>query len=125
EAVRTIFSLYLKLGSMSALMAELDRRDIRTKVNGRRDGQKSGGIRFGVGPLAHLLKNRFYIGEVVYRGEVHRGEYEPILTRDLFEAVQEKLATNAIARQVRLLCRSSDRPPFRRPRQPDEPDAYE
>jgi len=25
------------------------------------------------------LKNRFYIGEVVYRGEVHRGEHEPIL----------------------------------------------
>jgi site-specific DNA recombinase len=102
EAVRTIFSLYLKLGSMSALIAELDRRDIRTKVNGRRDGQKSGGIRFGLGPLAHLLKNRFYIGEVAYRGEVHRGEHEPILTRDLFDAVQEKLAANAVARQVRL-----------------------
>jgi hypothetical protein len=29
------------------------------------------GIRFGVGPLAHLLRNRFYIGEVVYRGKVH------------------------------------------------------
>jgi hypothetical protein len=81
---------------------ELNRRDIRTKVNGRRDGRQSGGIRFGVGPLAHLLKNRFYIGEVAYRGEVHRGEHEPILTRALFEAVQEKLAANAVARQVRL-----------------------
>src|ERR1700730_14257803 len=37
------------------------------------DGRKSGGIRFGVGSLAHLLKNRFYIGEVTYRGEMHRG----------------------------------------------------
>jgi len=55
-----------------------------------------------VGPLAHLLKNRFYIGEVVYRGEVLRGEHEPILSRDLFDAVQEKLAANAVARQVRL-----------------------
>jgi len=61
-----------------------------------------GGIRFGVGPLAHLLKNRFYIGEVVYRGEVHAGEHEPILDRDLFEAVQAKLAANAVARKVRL-----------------------
>jgi site-specific DNA recombinase len=102
ETVRTIFSLYLELGSMGALIAELDRRGIRTKVNGRRDGRQSGGIRFGVGPLAHLLKNRFYTGEVTYRGEVHRGEHEPILSRDLFEAVQEKLAANAIARQVRL-----------------------
>jgi DNA invertase Pin-like site-specific DNA recombinase len=54
ETVRTIFSLYLELGSMGALIAELDRRCIRTKVNGRRDGRQSGGIRFGVGPLAHL-----------------------------------------------------------------------
>ena len=102
ETVRTIFSLYLELGSMGALIAELDRRRIRTKVNGRRDGRQSGGIRFGVGPLAHLLKNRFYIGEVAYRGEVHRGEHEPILCRDVFEAVEEKLAANAVARQVRL-----------------------
>jgi len=55
-----------------------------------------------VGSLAHLLKNRFYIGEVTYRGEVHRGEHEPILGRDLFEAVQAKRAANAVARQVRL-----------------------
>jgi site-specific DNA recombinase len=60
------------------------------------------GICFGVGSLAHLLKNRFYLGEVPYRGEVHRGEHEPILGRDLFEAVQAKRAANAVARQVRL-----------------------
>jgi len=38
----------------------------------------------------------------VYRGEVHAGEQEPILDRDLFEAVQAKLAANAVARKVRL-----------------------
>jgi site-specific DNA recombinase len=102
EAVRTIFTLYLELGCMGALLAELDRRGIRTKVNGRRGGQKSGGIRFGVGPLAHLLKNRFYIGEVKYRGGVYPGEHEPILSRDLFDAVQEKLTANAVDRQVQL-----------------------
>ena len=102
ETVRTIFTRYLELGSMGALIEELDRRGIRTKANGLADGRMRGGIRFGVGPLAHLLKNRFYIGEVVYRGEMHRGEHEPILDRDLFEAVQAKLAANAVARQVRL-----------------------
>ena len=102
EVVRAIFSWYLDLGSMGALIAELDRQGIRTKINGRRDGRKSGGIRFGVGSLAHLLKNRFYIGEITYRGEVHHGEHEPILTRDLFEAVQAKRVANAVARHVRL-----------------------
>jgi len=65
EAVRTILTLYLELGSMGALLTELDRRGIRTKVNGRRDGQKRGGIRFGVGPLAHLLKNRSTLGRSI------------------------------------------------------------
>jgi DNA invertase Pin-like site-specific DNA recombinase len=102
EAVRTIFTRYLELGSMGTLVAELDRRGIKTKASARRDGQKSGGIRFGVGSLAYLLKNRFYIGEITYRGEVHRGEHEPILSRDLFEAVQAKRAANAVDRQVRL-----------------------
>ena len=36
---------------------------------------------------ASPLKNRFYIGEVTYRGEVHRGEYEPILGRE-FQVAQ-------------------------------------
>jgi site-specific DNA recombinase len=54
-----------------------------------------------VGPLAHLLKNRFYIGEVVYRAETHRGEHPPILDRELFEAVQEKLAEKVVQRKLR------------------------
>ena len=100
--VRAIFTQYLELGSMGALIEDLDRRGIKTKANGRTDGRQRGGIRFGVGSLAHLLKNRFYIGEVVYRGEAHRGEHAPILDRDLFEAVQAKLTANTVARQVRL-----------------------
>jgi site-specific DNA recombinase len=102
ETVRTIFRHYLDLGSMGALTEDLDRRGIRTKAVVRLNGRARGGIRFGVGPLAHLLKNRFYIGEVVYRGEVHAGEHEPILDRDLFDAVQAKLAANAVARKVKL-----------------------
>jgi site-specific DNA recombinase len=102
ETVRTIFRRYLELGSMGALIEDLDRRGIRTKAAVRPDGHVRGGIRFGVGPLAHLLKNRFYIGEVLYRGEVHSGEHEAILDCDLFDAVQAKRAANAVARKVRF-----------------------
>jgi len=52
--------------------------------------------------LAHLLQNRFYIGEVVYRGGTHIGERQPILERGLFEAVQEKLAAGRRARRLKL-----------------------
>jgi site-specific DNA recombinase len=102
EAIRTIFARYLKLGSVRALAEELDRQGIRSKPRPLSNGRAIGGGRFGVGALAHLLKNRFYIGEVVYRGEVHRGEHDPILEPALFDAVQGKLAAQAVARRFRL-----------------------
>jgi site-specific DNA recombinase len=102
EAVRTIFGRYLELGSVRALAEDLDRRAIRSKPRWLLNGRSIGGGRFGVGALAYLLKNRFYIGEVVYRGDVHRGEHEPILDRALFEAVQGKLAAQAVERRCRL-----------------------
>ena len=72
-AVRVIFQRYLELGTVRALAEDLDHRGIRTKPRALANGRSLGGIRFGVGPLAYLLKNRFYVGEVVYRGESHRG----------------------------------------------------
>jgi site-specific DNA recombinase len=102
EAVRTIFARYLELGSVRALAEDLDRRGIRSKPRRLSDGRTIGGGRFGVGALAHLLKNRFYVGEVVYRGAIHRGEHEPILDAALFAAVQGKLAAQAVARRCRL-----------------------
>ena len=101
-AVRTIFARYLKLGSVRALAQDLARRGIRSKPRRQLNGRPINGGRFGVGALAYLLKNRFYIGEVVYRGEVHRGEHEAILDPTLFEAVQVKLAGRARARRSRL-----------------------
>jgi site-specific DNA recombinase len=102
KAVRTIFARYLALGSIRTLADELDRQGIHSKRRRLSNGRSVGGKRFGVGALAHLLKNPFYIGEVVYRGEVHRGQHEPILESALFEAVQAKLAAQVTARRCRL-----------------------
>jgi DNA invertase Pin-like site-specific DNA recombinase len=102
EAVRTIFERYLELGSIRTLADDLDHRGIRSKPRQLSNGRVNGGGTFGVGALAYLLKNRFYIGEVVYRGEVHRGDHAPILDRPLFEAVQAKLAVQSVARRCRL-----------------------
>jgi DNA invertase Pin-like site-specific DNA recombinase len=102
EAVRAIFERYLELGSMRSLADDLADRGIRSKPRRLSNGRTVGGGCFGVGALAHLLKNRFYIGEIVYRGEVHRGEHEPILDSALFEEVQGKLAAQAVARRSRL-----------------------
>jgi DNA invertase Pin-like site-specific DNA recombinase len=102
ETVRLIYRRYLEVGSIRALVEDLDRSGIRTRRQTLSNGKIRGGIRFGVGPLAHVLRNRFYIGEVVYRGAVHPGEQEPILDRALFEAVQAKLAASAANRRLRI-----------------------
>jgi site-specific DNA recombinase len=102
ETVRLIFRRYLEVGSIGALIERLDQEDVRTKRQVLSSGKTRGGIRFGVGPLAHFLRNRFYIGEVVYRGAIHRGEHEPIVDRSLFDAVQARLSAGASARQLKL-----------------------
>jgi site-specific DNA recombinase len=91
ECVRTIFRSYRKLGSLNLLMADLRTRGIVTKVRTLKSGQTVGGIPFTRGPLAHLLRNRFYIAEVVFKGETLPGEQPAIVDRQLFDAVQAKL----------------------------------
>ena len=92
ETVRTIFRRYFELGSLSLLMADLRKQGVVTKRRMLKTGEAVGGIPFTRGPLAHLLRNRFYIGEVKFKGEILPGEQPAILERDLFEAVQAKLA---------------------------------
>src|SRR5499426_3868208 len=91
ERVRTIFRSYLKLGSLNLLMADLRKRGFLTKVRTLKSGEKVGAIPFTRGPLAHLLRNRFYIGEVAFKGEVLKGEQIAIVDRKLFYAVQARL----------------------------------
>jgi site-specific DNA recombinase len=64
----------------------------------RPDGSTVGGIPFTRGPLAYLLHNRCYIGEVVHRGQIYPGEHQAILDRDLFEAVQRRLGEQRASR---------------------------
>src|SRR6202048_4560216 len=77
DRVRMIFRSYLKLGSLNLLMADLRQQGIVTKVRTLRTGETVGGIPFPRGPLAHLLRNRFYIGEVPFKGEVPRWRTAP------------------------------------------------
>jgi len=92
ETVRTIFRSYLKLGSLNLSIADLRKRGIVTKVRTLKTGETVGGIPFTRGPLAHLLRNRFYIADVPFKGEILKGEQPAIVDRDLFEAVQAKLS---------------------------------
>jgi DNA invertase Pin-like site-specific DNA recombinase len=91
EQVRLIFRHYLELSGVNALVRDLKEHNIRTKMRLLATGGTRGGIPFGRGTLFYLLRNRFFIGEVKYRGEILPGEQPPIMDRALFDAVQQKL----------------------------------
>jgi len=91
ELVRTIFRTYLKLGSTIRLAAELRARGINSKARTFANGRKIGGGPFMRGALAYLLRNRFYIGKVSYKGEILAGSQPALLSKALFDAVQAKL----------------------------------
>jgi site-specific DNA recombinase len=98
DLVRKIFAEYLRVGSISALVMSLNAEGLKPKPRQLANGRLLQAPHYRVGPLAHLLKNRFYVGEIAYRGEVHKGEHPPILDLDLFDVVQQRLRDRAVER---------------------------
>jgi DNA invertase Pin-like site-specific DNA recombinase len=91
EQVRTIFKRYLELGSVNRLVLELREHNFRTKVRKLSTGDTRGGVHFTQGPIFYMLRNRFYIGEVLYKGEICPGPQPALIERELFDAVQARL----------------------------------
>src|SRR5262249_55218280 len=98
EQVRLVFRRYLELSGVNALVRDLKERNIRTKTRLLATGGTRGGIPFERGTLFYLLRNRFYIGEVGYKGDILPGEQRPIMERALVDALQQKLTERGTAR---------------------------
>jgi DNA invertase Pin-like site-specific DNA recombinase len=107
ETVRHIFQRYLDLGSLTLLLQDMGGRGIRTKQRQLSNGSVRGSIPFSRGPLAYLLKNRSYLGEIVHRDQCHQGEHPAIVEREVFDKVQALLASGATARRRANLASSS------------------
>lgn len=48
------------------------------------------------GALFHLLRNRIYLGMIVYAKKVHPDMHKPIVGKDLFDAAQIRLDANTM-----------------------------
>lgn len=92
--VRQIFDLYLELGALLPVAAELDRRGWRNKAWTTRDGRGRGGLPFDKCRVHKLLTNVLYVGKVTHKNEVYAGEHEPIIHDDVLQRVQQQLLRN-------------------------------
>lgn len=99
---RKLFRRYLELGSVPALVRELNDPDVvadgcslsllhADTGQGRRRPARA----VGKGKLYYMLSNPIYIGLVRHGGNVYPGEHDPIIENNIFEAVQAKLVEQA------------------------------
>jgi site-specific DNA recombinase len=102
-----IFALYVKLGCVSKLEAQLKRENIKSKVWTTKAGTRRGGAVFARGALYDLLRNRLYLGETRHRDQWYPGEHQSIVPRELWDMVQARLSTNLRARRHHVRERSS------------------
>jgi site-specific DNA recombinase len=105
EHVRNIFQLYLDLGGVLAVVAELRLRGITNKRWTTKAGASQGGSLFDRNVLTGLLKNPLYVGMVRAGDEIVEGEHDAIIARDVWEAAQRQFAAQA----PRLAARGSKR----------------
>ncbi len=63
-------------------------RELRDKFNGLGLKRKSG-KELAVSNYQKLLKNPIYTGLMLYNGEIFEGKHEPIISKKLFDSVQE------------------------------------
>ena len=83
--------------SLSQLAAELDRLGLRSRPT-----KRSSGAALGSSVLQRLLRNRYYVGDIVYkRGKpeetIFRGRHEPLIDQDTFDCVQQRLDEKRVA----------------------------
>ena len=91
QQVRIIFLKYLQFGTVKALARHLNKQGILTKSKNLKNGSTRGGGKFYVSSVRYILRNRFYIGEVVVEDGTVKGAHMPVLDRELFDAVQYRL----------------------------------
>lgn len=94
ETVRLIFDRYRDLKSLPALQRDLRERGVVSRTRKQSTGRHIGGVPMSIGPLAWLLRNRTYIGEINHRGSSYPGEHEAIIARRIFDEVQASLDAN-------------------------------
>jgi len=102
ELVRDLYRLYLELGCVSALVAEVARRGWVTPARITRREGAAGGRPFSRGHLYRILSNPVYIGQIAHKDQMFAGQHPAIVERDLWDAVQAQMKANQQGHRKRV-----------------------
>ena len=92
--IRDIFDRYRRLGNVRLVFEQLRSEDVRAPQPTLSTGSVIGGRSFSRGQIHKILSNPIYVGEIHHNGKVCRGRHEPIVDRELWNAVQAGLGEN-------------------------------
>ncbi len=84
DIVKLIFNLYNKHRSLSRVRNYLTNQALFTKKNKP----------FTIASIHNILRNKFYIGQVQLNGQYSTGQHQPIITKNLFTRVNNRLSHN-------------------------------
>jgi hypothetical protein len=96
QTVRQILERYLELGSVRLLKEDLGRRGVVSAIRVSKHGNRRGGKPFSRGALYHLLSNPIYVGEIRHKQELYPGQHEAIVSRTVWERVQQRLLDQTV-----------------------------
>jgi len=99
--VKHIYERYLELGSVRLLKGDLERPKIVSKVRMSIYSLRSGGRQFSREALYQMLSDPIYLGEIRHKKERHPGQHQPIVSRELWEKVQQHLCDQAATHRER------------------------
>jgi site-specific DNA recombinase len=95
--VRLAFELYATSDyTLADLSDELYDRGLRTRPTARHPAKQ-----VSLNKVSQLLRDRYYLGYVIYQGEEIHGRHEPLIDEDLFDRVQDILESRSIAKERR------------------------
>jgi len=92
--VKQIYKLYLELGSITAVITELNHRGWKNKTYKSKDKKVTPGRPFCKASLKRILSSPLYIGKVLFDGEIFKGAHKAIVDKKTWEAVNAQLDDN-------------------------------
>lgn len=92
--VKSIFKLFVELGTISQLAAKLRDLGITSRQKMLSTGVIRGGVFMGRGALKPIIRNRLYIGEMPHKGKVYPGLHEAIISKEIWETANAILLSS-------------------------------